>query len=81
MFRFTSKPGVIYAILLNWQFDDVIIGGVDNSTEYDISMLGYDHRIYWKPLHNGITIMTANIKANTLPSQYAWAFKISKKQF
>ena len=77
---YTSRPGVIYAILLKWQFEDVIIGGVDSSSEYNITMLGYSHRVYWKPIESGIIIMTANIKANTLPSQYAWVFKIEKKQ-
>ena len=81
LFRYTSKAGVVYAILLEWPSTEQLTLGAPKSTNYtQVTMLGYEGKFDWKPAADkgGVIITLPAIPVNKLPSKWAWVFKLEK---
>jgi alpha-L-fucosidase len=80
-FRFTTRPGALYAICLAWPRGPVTIRslGADSAVQADqidsISMLGSDAPLSWSQSAEGLTITPPA----TPPCEHAYTFKIALK--
>lgn len=54
--RFTRKGNVLYAILLEWPDDEIIINSLKGIKINKLSMLGSDKNIQWKQTDNGLSV-------------------------
>jgi alpha-L-fucosidase len=80
---YTSKYDVVYALLLQWPKKSIILGAPYVTPTTEVSMLGYNGTIVWKTISNsiGITIDVSQFGADSLPTQWAWAFKLTNLDF
>ncbi len=80
--RFTSKPGMLYAICLGWPGKTILIkslaaGSPLHAEEIEsIHMLGSDENLSWTQDDDGLHIVTPSQR----PGNHAFTFKITLKQ-
>ena len=71
--RFTTKGDILYAIILAWSDDVVLIRSVDQGKEVkNVSMLGSAEELVWKQTEEGLKVHFPEEK----PSDYAHAIEI-----
>ena len=79
--RYTSKPGLTYAIVLEWPKADTLSLGVPVPTEETtVTLLGLPGvKFSWKQLSvdKGIIITIPPLSVSDLPCQWAWVFRMS----
>lgn len=78
---YTSKAGVVYAILLEWpETEELTLGSPKATDNTQVTMLGYEGKFVWKPdtSKGGMIITLPGIPVNKLPSKWAWVFKLEK---
>jgi len=77
---YTASGEFVYAILLNWPEDSTTIelGAPISSVSTKISVLGREGAIDWHSSSekSGIIIDITNLKAYSLPTDWAWVFKL-----
>ena len=79
--RYTSKPGLTYAIALEWPKDETLYLGspvpAENATVNLLGLPGVEFP--WKPLSEkgGMKIIIPPLSASDLPCQWAWVFKMT----
>jgi len=82
--RYTSKPGVTYAIVLDWPKTDTLTLGVPIPTEATvITLLGLpDVKFPWKQIseYKGVIIAIPPLPVSDLPCQWAWVFRMTYVQ-
>jgi alpha-L-fucosidase len=77
--RFTTKEGVLYAILLAWPGESVTIQSLATSSDHAegevdaVTLLGYDGRLEWDRNAEGLTV---KLPASP-PCEHAYALKIT----
>jgi len=84
--RFTAKPDILYAIVLDWPGEKVVIkslaprgrtwAGLYPSEIVSITMLGDLEELKWEMTKEGLSIETPKSK----PCDYAYTFKIVRKR-
>ncbi|KAJ7386265.1 Tissue alpha-L-fucosidase [Desmophyllum pertusum] len=78
---YTSKPGLTYAIVLEWPKADTLSLGVPVPTEETtVTLLGLPGvKFSWKQLSvdKGIIITIPPLSVSDLPCQWAWVFRMS----
>ncbi|XP_020615968.1 alpha-L-fucosidase-like isoform X2 [Orbicella faveolata] len=81
---YTSKPGVTYAIVLDWPKTDTLTLGVPIPTEATvITLLGLpDVKFPWKQIseYKGVIIAIPPLPVSDLPCQWAWVFRMTYVQ-
>ncbi|WBU89853.1 alpha-L-fucosidase [Cellulophaga omnivescoria] len=72
--RFTTKDGILYAIVLDWPKDKVFITSLANTKHQikKIEMLGTNQKIVWEQTKNGLVIQPSKTKIGN----YAFVYKI-----
>ena len=77
--RYTSKSDAVYAILIQWPKKSIILGAPHVSPTTEVTMLGYNSSISWKTISSsiGIIIDVSQFVAASLPTQWAWTFKLT----
>ena len=82
--RYTSKPGVTYAIVLDWPKTDTLTLGEPIPTEATvITLLGLpDVKFPWKQIseYKGVIITIPPLPVSDLPCQWAWVFRMTHVQ-
>lgn len=79
--RYTSKPGLTYAIALEWPKEETLYLGspvpAENATVNLLGLPGVEFP--WKPLSEkgGMKIIIPPLSASDLPCQWAWVFKMT----
>ena len=83
-FRYTSKPGVTYAIVLDWPKTDTLTLGVPIFTEATVvTLLGLPNvKFPWKQIseHKGVIITIPHLPVSDLPCQWAWVLRMTNVQ-
>jgi len=83
LIRYTSKPGLTYAIVLDWPKTDTLTLGVPIPTEATvITLLGLpDVKFPWKQRQDkGVIIAIPPLPVSDLPCQWAWVFRMTHVQ-
>jgi len=75
---FTSKPGILYAILPNWLTDDFTLKDFIPSVNTKITMLGLGDRLSWEKSGNNVIIQIPKIFIDEVPCKYAYVIKLEK---
>ncbi len=71
---YTKKGNDLYVICTKWPAKNLTIEGVNANGK--VSMLGYEGKVTTAAKGNSLTITPPAITPATLPSQFAWAFKV-----
>lgn len=78
---YTSKPGVTYAITLEWPKEETLnLGSPVPAENASVNLLGLPGvKFPWKPLseEKGMKIAIPPLVASELPCQWAWVFKMT----
>ena len=82
--RYTSKPGLTYAIVLDWPKTDMLTLGAPIPTEATvITLLGLpDVKFPWKQMseNKGVIITIPPLSVSDLPCQWAWVLRMTHVQ-
>ena len=73
---FTSKPGVLYAIVAAWPGDELVVRDVKPAADVKVSMLGRNEPLSWRSEADKMVIDLSGIGRNELPCKWAWTFRI-----
>ncbi len=73
---FTSKPGVLYAIVAAWPGDELVVRDVKPAADVKVSMLGRNEPLSWRGEGERMVIDLSPIGRNELPCKWAWTFRI-----
>jgi len=73
---FTSKPGMVYAILPAWPGKRFLLRDVTPAEDVTVRLLGRPGTLPWKRSPDGMMIDLSNVKVRELPSRIAWTLKI-----
>jgi len=73
---FTTKPGILYAILPNWPRGQFILKDFTPSPRTRVSMLGLKGTLEWKQSGNGITVTVPRLYVDEMPCRYAYTIKV-----
>ena len=80
---YTQNNGNVYAILLQFPKDGIVnIGAPVITSSTNVKMLGYSNAIKWSGKINnaGLMIDISSINIASLPSVWAWVFKLQNVQ-
>jgi len=73
---FTSRPGVLYAVVPVWPGDELVIRDVKPAAGVKVTMLGRDKPLSWRVEDDKIIIDLSAIGRSELPCKWAWTFRI-----
>ena len=83
--RFTSKDNILYATVLDWPGERILIksfapsgrswAGLYPTEIASITMLGDGHPLSWEMTKEGLVVKTPSVK----PGDYAFTFKVTRK--
>jgi len=73
---FTSKPGVLYAILPAWPGEHFVLRDVTPAEDVKVSLLGRTALLPWKRTGDGMAIDLSQVGVSELVGQAAWTLKI-----
>lgn len=79
---YTSKNNTVYAIFLKWPMNSSLeLGAPITSLKTEVSLLGFEGSITWKPVDpQGLIISLPLLTVNLLPSTEAWVLKFTGVQ-
>jgi alpha-L-fucosidase len=73
---FTKKPDALYAITAGWPGKELVLKGVHALPGCEVTLLGYNEKLVARTEGNGLVIEVPQVGPESLPSSYAFAFKI-----
>ena len=73
---FTSKDGVLYAIIGAWSGNELVVNDVKLGKGGKVSMLGREGELKWHNKGGKLVVDLSGIDRNDLPCKVAWTFKI-----
>jgi len=75
--RFTTRPGAVYAIALDWPGDEIRIKSLGSAAATKkiagVRLLGIDENLQWAQTADALTVKTPNRK----PCDIAYAFRVA----
>jgi alpha-L-fucosidase len=74
---FTKKPGALYAITPGWPGATLVLKDVHPASTAIVTMLGVPGTLKWQRRGGDLVIQTPSLTVDQLPSQYAYAFKVT----
>lgn len=77
---YTQKGNDVYAIMLEWQDDNVQLNIPQPNKNAEITMLGREGKLPWKYENGQVIVDLSSVKFSELPSNIAWALKIQNYQ-
>lgn len=73
---FTSKSGVVYAILPKLPEGKFVLKNIKANSNTKVSLLGYKDKLKWKQNGSNLEVYFPVISINSIPCQYAWTLKL-----
>ena len=79
--RYTStkaSPGTVYALVLKWPNQKLILGAPLPSVRTVVTLLGHSEQLAWsgRP-EGGIMVDIPRLSINDIPCLWAWVFKMT----
>jgi alpha-L-fucosidase len=74
--RYTRNGPDLYVHLLEWPEGDVRVDGLDRGEHLSVTLLGSEQSIDWRPDGGSVVITPPLMSPRTMPSPYAYVFKI-----
>jgi alpha-L-fucosidase len=74
---FTRKSDAVYAISAGWPEGELVLRGVRAPSGCEVTLLGYRGKIVSRVSGDSVTIEMPRVGPDSLPCQYAFAFRIA----
>ena len=74
---FTTKPGVLYAILPRWPGKTFTLKGVTLGGDAQVRLLGVKGRLSHETVGSDTVIRMPELAVDELPCKYAWTLRIA----
>jgi alpha-L-fucosidase len=74
--RGTAGKDGLFAICLDWPGRELILPGVQSSSETEVQLLGHGQPLVWQEKWDRLHIQVPALGPSTLPCRHAWVFKV-----